>query len=238
MWKKDHCWSSLVFFIEMSGLETNVSLVHLPCEWPRWIKTNCWSAQLFLFAQQRLVFFGKNITAIITNCQVSVPLLLFCMYESPLTVILSPIRVIVQRIPISKSDDTLVLAMHLHIIALWRAPIYRLFLDMAGGTTNICANYQNKFRYQWLNTQREGSLGLSFTMNNLFLSFLFGSFIFLMALFNMINFVVCFFPCWFLCGYTMWQEMLHLQEGTLLEGTVRKIFPYGAQIRIGDTKRR
>ncbi|CAA2966051.1 30S ribosomal S1 homolog A [Olea europaea subsp. europaea] len=32
-------------------------------------------------------------------------------------------------------------------------------------------------------------------------------------------------------------EMLHLQEGTLLEGTVRKIFPYGAQIRIGDTKR-
>ncbi|CAI9763934.1 unnamed protein product [Fraxinus pennsylvanica] len=32
-------------------------------------------------------------------------------------------------------------------------------------------------------------------------------------------------------------RMLHLQEGTLLEGTVRKIFPYGAQIRIGDTNR-
>ncbi|XP_057794655.1 protein PIGMENT DEFECTIVE 338, chloroplastic [Salvia miltiorrhiza] len=31
--------------------------------------------------------------------------------------------------------------------------------------------------------------------------------------------------------------MMHLQEGTLLEGTVRKIFPYGAQIRIGDTNR-
>lgn len=34
------------------------------------------------------------------------------------------------------------------------------------------------------------------------------------------------------------QEMRHLQEGTLLEGTVRKIFPYGAQIRIGETNRR
>ncbi|KZV50180.1 hypothetical protein F511_22622 [Dorcoceras hygrometricum] len=31
--------------------------------------------------------------------------------------------------------------------------------------------------------------------------------------------------------------MMHLQEGTLLEGTVKKIFPYGAQIRIGDTNR-
>uniref|UniRef100_A0A2P2KXI6 Uncharacterized protein LOC107619321 n=1 Tax=Rhizophora mucronata TaxID=61149 RepID=A0A2P2KXI6_RHIMU len=33
-------------------------------------------------------------------------------------------------------------------------------------------------------------------------------------------------------------EMLNLQEGTLLEGTVKKIFPYGAQIRIGETNRR
>ncbi|KAL3513979.1 hypothetical protein ACH5RR_026696 [Cinchona calisaya] len=32
-------------------------------------------------------------------------------------------------------------------------------------------------------------------------------------------------------------EILNLQEGTLLEGTVKKIFPYGAQIRIGETKR-
>ncbi|KAH6782445.1 Nucleic acid-binding proteins superfamily [Perilla frutescens var. frutescens] len=31
--------------------------------------------------------------------------------------------------------------------------------------------------------------------------------------------------------------MMHLQEGTLLDGTVKKIFPYGAQIRIGDTNR-
>ncbi|KAL1547072.1 protein PIGMENT DEFECTIVE 338, chloroplastic-like protein [Salvia divinorum] len=31
--------------------------------------------------------------------------------------------------------------------------------------------------------------------------------------------------------------MMHLQEGTLLDGTVGKIFPYGAQIRIGDTNR-
>ncbi|MQL74037.1 hypothetical protein Taro_006396 [Colocasia esculenta] len=33
-------------------------------------------------------------------------------------------------------------------------------------------------------------------------------------------------------------DILHLQEGTLLEGTVRKIFPFGAQVRIGDTNRR
>lgn len=32
-------------------------------------------------------------------------------------------------------------------------------------------------------------------------------------------------------------DMLYLKEGTLLEGTVRKIFPYGAQVRIGDTNR-
>ncbi|XP_043719173.1 protein PIGMENT DEFECTIVE 338, chloroplastic-like isoform X2 [Telopea speciosissima] len=32
-------------------------------------------------------------------------------------------------------------------------------------------------------------------------------------------------------------EMLHLQDGTLLHGTVNKIFPYGAQIRIGETNR-
>eukprot|EP00262_Sarcandra_glabra_P006513 TRINITY_DN18843_c0_g1_i1.p1 TRINITY_DN18843_c0_g1~~TRINITY_DN18843_c0_g1_i1.p1 ORF type:complete len:506 (-),score=60.33 TRINITY_DN18843_c0_g1_i1:90-1607(-) len=32
-------------------------------------------------------------------------------------------------------------------------------------------------------------------------------------------------------------DMLHLQDGTLLEGTVRKIFPYGAQVRIGETNR-
>ncbi|KAM3712145.1 hypothetical protein ACB098_01G162400 [Castanea mollissima] len=32
-------------------------------------------------------------------------------------------------------------------------------------------------------------------------------------------------------------EMLNLREGTLLEGTVRKIFPYGAQIRIGKSNR-
>ncbi|KAJ4966223.1 hypothetical protein NE237_018072 [Protea cynaroides] len=31
--------------------------------------------------------------------------------------------------------------------------------------------------------------------------------------------------------------MLHLQDGTLLDGTVKKIFPYGAQIRIGETNR-
>ncbi|XP_037492943.1 protein PIGMENT DEFECTIVE 338, chloroplastic isoform X2 [Jatropha curcas] len=32
-------------------------------------------------------------------------------------------------------------------------------------------------------------------------------------------------------------EMLNLREGTLHEGTVKKIFPYGAQVRIGDTNR-
>ncbi|KAI3981539.1 hypothetical protein MKX01_007459 [Papaver californicum] len=32
-------------------------------------------------------------------------------------------------------------------------------------------------------------------------------------------------------------DMTHLQEGSLLEGTVRKIFSYGAQVRIGDTNR-
>ncbi|PSS00037.1 30S ribosomal protein [Actinidia chinensis var. chinensis] len=35
---------------------------------------------------------------------------------------------------------------------------------------------------------------------------------------------------------TAW-AMLHLREGTVLEGTVKKIFPYGAQIRIGETNR-
>ncbi|KAG6602202.1 Protein PIGMENT DEFECTIVE 338, chloroplastic, partial [Cucurbita argyrosperma subsp. sororia] len=33
-------------------------------------------------------------------------------------------------------------------------------------------------------------------------------------------------------------ETLYLREGTLLDGTVTKIFPFGAQIRIGDTNRR
>ncbi|KAM1348376.1 hypothetical protein ACFX2F_002559 [Malus domestica] len=32
-------------------------------------------------------------------------------------------------------------------------------------------------------------------------------------------------------------ELLNLEEGTLLEGTVKKIFPYGAQVRIGETNR-
>ncbi|PIA25446.1 hypothetical protein AQUCO_11400013v1 [Aquilegia coerulea] len=32
-------------------------------------------------------------------------------------------------------------------------------------------------------------------------------------------------------------EMMNLREGTLLEGTVRKVFPYGAQVRLGDTNR-
>ncbi|KAK4483976.1 hypothetical protein RD792_011187 [Penstemon davidsonii] len=32
-------------------------------------------------------------------------------------------------------------------------------------------------------------------------------------------------------------ERMHLQPGTLLEGTVKKLYPYGAQIRIGDTNR-
>lgn len=34
------------------------------------------------------------------------------------------------------------------------------------------------------------------------------------------------------------QNTINLKEGTLLDGTVRKIFPYGAQIRIGDSNRR
>ena len=34
------------------------------------------------------------------------------------------------------------------------------------------------------------------------------------------------------------QEMTYLREGTLLQGSVRKIFPYGAQIRIAGTNRR
>ncbi|RXH88046.1 hypothetical protein DVH24_037691 [Malus domestica] len=32
-------------------------------------------------------------------------------------------------------------------------------------------------------------------------------------------------------------ELLNLEEGTLLEGTVKKIFPNGAQVRIGETNR-
>lgn len=32
-------------------------------------------------------------------------------------------------------------------------------------------------------------------------------------------------------------DMMYLREGTLLEGTIKKIFPYGAQVRIGDTNR-
>ncbi|XP_020106204.1 uncharacterized protein LOC109722523 [Ananas comosus] len=32
-------------------------------------------------------------------------------------------------------------------------------------------------------------------------------------------------------------DMMYLKEGTLLQGTVRKIFPYGAQVRIGETNR-
>jgi len=32
--------------------------------------------------------------------------------------------------------------------------------------------------------------------------------------------------------------MTYLKEGTLLQGTVRKIFPYGAQVRIVGTNRR
>ncbi|PKI62373.1 hypothetical protein CRG98_017179 [Punica granatum] len=32
-------------------------------------------------------------------------------------------------------------------------------------------------------------------------------------------------------------EMVNLREGALLDGTVKKIFPYGAQIRIGETNR-
>ncbi|KAG0459513.1 hypothetical protein HPP92_022641 [Vanilla planifolia] len=30
-------------------------------------------------------------------------------------------------------------------------------------------------------------------------------------------------------------EMMHLKEGTLLDGTIRKIFPFGAQVGIGET---
>ncbi|RWW85710.1 hypothetical protein BHE74_00005595 [Ensete ventricosum] len=33
-------------------------------------------------------------------------------------------------------------------------------------------------------------------------------------------------------------DMMNLKEGTLLEGTVCKILPFGAQIRIGATNRR
>ncbi|KAJ0025436.1 hypothetical protein Pint_07867 [Pistacia integerrima] len=43
------------------------------------------------------------------------------------------------------------------------------------------------------------------------------------------------FPLLFLL--LLFDAMLHLKEGTLLDGTVKKIFPYGAQIRIGDTNR-
>ncbi|KAM0932668.1 putative nucleic acid-binding, RNA-binding domain, S1 [Dioscorea sansibarensis] len=32
-------------------------------------------------------------------------------------------------------------------------------------------------------------------------------------------------------------DILHLKEGALLDGTIRKIFPYGAQVRIGETNR-
>ncbi|KAK4280126.1 hypothetical protein QN277_011792 [Acacia crassicarpa] len=32
-------------------------------------------------------------------------------------------------------------------------------------------------------------------------------------------------------------EKLYLREGTLLDGTVKKIFPYGAQVKIGETNR-
>lgn len=36
----------------------------------------------------------------------------------------------------------------------------------------------------------------------------------------------------------MLQEKLYLREGTLIYGTVKKILPYGAQIKIGETNRR
>jgi small subunit ribosomal protein S1 len=36
----------------------------------------------------------------------------------------------------------------------------------------------------------------------------------------------------------MLQEKLYLRKGTLLEGTVKNILPYGAQIRIGESNRR
>ena len=42
----------------------------------------------------------------------------------------------------------------------------------------------------------------------------------------------------FLLYNVILQEKLYLREGTLLDGTVKKIFPYGAQIRIGETNRR
>lgn len=32
-------------------------------------------------------------------------------------------------------------------------------------------------------------------------------------------------------------DIMHLKEGTLLEGTVQKVFPFGAQVRIGDSNR-
>ncbi|XP_047266848.1 protein PIGMENT DEFECTIVE 338, chloroplastic isoform X2 [Capsicum annuum] len=40
-------------------------------------------------------------------------------------------------------------------------------------------------------------------------------------------------------SYTQLKEnqMLNLQEGTLVEGTVKKLFPFGAQIRLGETNR-
>lgn len=31
---------------------------------------------------------------------------------------------------------------------------------------------------------------------------------------------------------------MHLRDGTLVEGTVVKILPYGAQVRIADSNRR
>lgn len=36
----------------------------------------------------------------------------------------------------------------------------------------------------------------------------------------------------------MLQEKVYLREGTLLEGTVAKILPYGAQVKLGDSSRR
>lgn len=36
----------------------------------------------------------------------------------------------------------------------------------------------------------------------------------------------------------MSQEKQYLREGTLLEGTVAKILPYGAQVKLGDSSRR
>jgi small subunit ribosomal protein S1 len=37
--------------------------------------------------------------------------------------------------------------------------------------------------------------------------------------------------------HIMPQEKLYLREGTLLEGTVVKILPYGAQVKLGDSSR-